>query len=205
MAVKRNRAGSGLTLIELMITLVAGLIVILGVSALLFHGHLGYQRLFRRVNSDVVRNAYEARILFDLIVRKSSVRRCDLSIPRNNGFDQCYVYYYSNAQDMTIIDPDRYARFYLNGDNLLVERGDVQLGTFEDAVPGRTEDPTTPSPLLLARNVVTDDSAPGIFSLQANAVRMVLTLDNETTAAAGVNKIETLKMTSTTTAIRHNN
>lgn len=203
MIIHKYKARTAFTLVELMVTVLAAIVLIIGVSAILAQGHLGYRRLFNRVNSEVVRNAYEARMTFDRIVRKSSAERCD---PRSADYEflseenQVYVYYFSNPNDMTIVDPDRYARFYLSGTDLRLEQGRV-TGGFDTAPPGR---PTLvePTDMILARDVTAPAS--GIFSVQSNAVRMVLILDNETEPDPGVSKIETLKMTVTTMAIRHN-
>jgi hypothetical protein len=179
--------------------MVAAAILILATLLILFHGHMGFRKLYGRINSEVVRNGYEARRLFDAVARKSSIRRLDFS----DGNNEAYIYYYSNPQDATIIDPDRYARFYLDNDGteLWVEQGDVAAGTFntpEPDLPALTND----SARVLAHNVIAPES--GIFSHQGASVRMVLTLDDETDPQPGMSRIETLIMTVTTTAIRHN-
>jgi len=183
-----------MTLIELMVTILAALVLIVGISSMLYHGHMGYRRLFRRVNNEVVRNAYEARRTFDRIVRRSSIRRCDLA----DGNNTAYVYYFANPQNMSVEDPDRYAKFYVSGTELRLEEGTVQTGTFELPVPGRTPS----GDMRLAQNVVVP--AAGVFALQGNAVRMVLILDDETSPLPGVTQLETVKMTVTSEAIRHN-
>ncbi len=194
MIICRRRIRKGLTLIELMVTTLAAVVLIVGVSAMLYHGHIGYNRLFRRVNSEVVRNAYETRRTFDRIVRRSSIRRCDLV----DGNNTIYVYYFADPQNISIEDPDRYARFYVSGTELRLEQGNVQAGTFELPLPVRT----ATGDMRLAQNLTVP--AAGIFSLQGNAVRMALILDNETSPPPGVTQIETVKMTVTSEAIRHN-
>jgi hypothetical protein len=159
---------------------------------------MGYNRLYRRANSEVVRNAYEARRIFDRAVRKSTIRRADLSADRN----QVYVYYFSDPQNMLLVDPDRYARFYVAGGGedaeLRLERGQVTAGTFETpppALPGLTTTTTE----VIAHNVTPPPT--GTFSVSGAAVRMVLMLDNDEPDRS---KTETLKMSATTTGIRHN-
>lgn len=193
MIMRKYKVKRAFTLIELMVTMLAAIILIVGISGMIAQGHKGYHRLYKRVTSEVVRNAYEARRAFDVVVRKSSIRRCDFE----NGNNTVYVYYFSNPQDLTIEDPDRYARFYLSGTDLMLEHGDV-TGGFEIPPPGLPSLSPT-STKVLARDVTIPEA--GIFSMQGAAVRMVLTLDNNSDT---VNKIETLKMTVTTTAIRHN-
>jgi hypothetical protein len=197
MIIRRHKAAKGLTLIELMVTVLAAIVLIVAVVAILAEGHLGYRKLFRRVNSEVVRNSYEARRTFDRVVRKSSIRRCDLL----NGNNEAYVYYFSNPQNLLTEDPDRYARFYLNGSQLWLEQGNV-TGGFENPPPSLPALAATGGPELLARDVT--PPAAGIFSVSGAGVRMAVLLDSETGAPPGVSKIETLKMTVTTTAIRHN-
>ena len=197
MICKYRKVARGLTLIELMVAILASMVLIIAVSAMLYHGHVGYNRLFRRVNSEVVRNAYEARRTFDVLVRRSSIRRCDLL----NGNNEAYIFYFYNPQNMAIEDPDRYARFYLSGTQLMLEQGDVGAGTFEvppPALPARLNAVTG----VLARSVRAPND--GIFSMQGAAVRMVLILDDESDPPAGVSKLETLKITVTTEAIRYN-
>ena len=198
MVIHRDKSARGVTLIELIVATIAALIVILGASAILYHGHIGYGKLFRRVNSEVVRNGYEVRRTFDRLVRKASMERID---PRDGDYrflaeeNQLYVYYYLTPQSLVI---DRYARFYLAGTDLRLEQGTV-TGGFQAAPPG-LPDLSTTSDTLLASNVTAPET--GVFAAQGNALRMVLLLDDET--GSTLHKIETLKMTITTTAIRHN-
>jgi hypothetical protein len=196
MTIRKDNNRKAFTLVELMMTVMAALIVILGSGAILINGHIGYNRLFRRVNSEVVRNANEARMTFDSIVRQSTVKRCDLI-----SANELYVYYYSDPANLAIVEPDRYAKFRLSGTELLLNRGNIPSGTTLDTlVPS-----TLPAGLqtVLASNVAA--SADGIFQVQGASVRMVLTLDNESAGTGStLNKLESLKMTVTTTAIRHN-
>ncbi len=88
-----------------------------------------------------------------------------------------------------------------DGEELWVEQGDVTAGTFDTPEPGLPT-LTNGSARVLAHDVVAPES--GIFSRRGTSVRMVLTLDDETDPAPGVSKRETLIMTCTATAIRHN-
>lgn len=197
MTIRRHKAAKGLTMIELMITVLAAIVLIVAVVAILAEGHVGYRKLFRRVNSEVVRNSYEARVTFDRLVRKSTIRRCDL----RTGGNEAYVYYFSDPQNMLIEDPDRYARFYLNGNQLWLEQGNV-TGGFENPPPALPGLAAVGGPVLLASNVTAPEA--GIFSVSGAGVHMAFLLDDETAAAAGVSRLETVKITVTTTAIRHN-
>ncbi|MHC4335034.1 MAG: prepilin-type N-terminal cleavage/methylation domain-containing protein [Planctomycetota bacterium] len=200
MTARSQNSERGFTLLELMVTIVAAVVLIVGLSAMLAYGHLGYNRLYRRANSEVVRNAYEARRIFDRAVRKSTIRRCDLRASGN----EVYVYYFSDPQDMAIADPDRYAKFYVTGEGedaqLMLERGDVTAGTFDTPPPG-LPGLTPGSPMVIAHDVTVPEEETGTFSVRGAAVRMVLMLDND---EPDRNKTETLKMNVTTTAVRHN-
>ena len=210
MYVKRNNFRSGVTLIELIVTIIAVVIVLLGISGVLASGIKNYQIMYKRLTSDVVRNAYEARRIFDRIVRKSSLEDGHI-YPY-----EAYFYYYNiplTGEGQVDIDafraipqPDRFAHFYLVGRQLLLEEGPVPPGT-DLSLP----DPPSLTPDLptrtIAYNVDTDeydDNSIDLFTNLGSAVRMVLILDNENPPNTPVNKRETLEMTVTTTAVRHN-
>jgi len=147
--------------------------------------------MYNRVNSAVVRNAYEARILFDKIVRQATVRH-SIPLPSVGPSNELYVYYYSDPSNMLIQDPDRYAWFYVNSSTLHLKRGGIIPGTWD--IDGSA--PSTD--MSIASNVSSVE-----FLVRGASVRMVLFLDNESDPA-NTNPIETLKMTVTSTAIRHN-
>jgi type II secretory pathway pseudopilin PulG len=197
---KRNKFRSGFTLIELIITVVAAIILLLGITGILASGIKNFKTMYERVTSDVIRNAYEARSIFDLIVRKSSIKRCDLSNPRNNAYDQVIVYYYSDPTNLGIVEPNRYAQFYRNGSDLILVQGDVRAGTFSTLPVLENPGPSIP----IAHNVSSAAGVPGIFSCDGNSVQMVLTLDDESPPNTPDNKLKTLSMTITSTALRHN-
>lgn len=198
MNVRLRNFKCGLSLIELMITIVAVVILIIGISGILAAGHRNYNTMQERITRGVVPEAYELRSTFDRIVRKSSVRRADLF----SGNNELYVYYYSNPRDLTQSDPDRYAHFYLSGTQLLLEQGTVT--NFSAPTPTWS----APTSILKLSATYEDEEdvkvvppATGIFSVDGAAVRMVLALDSETDSTE---KLKKLKMTITSTAIRHN-
>lgn len=194
------------TLVELIVTAVAAIVVILGVVGIIANGHKGYRRLWNRENRGVVPDAYVARRTFDRIVRKSIIDRYDPSADLIDGSNVLYVYYFSDPdpRNSAIQYPDMYAKFYLNSveKQLWLDRGTVAAETFMIPIPENPILTSTTSSMVLANDVTAPAS--GIFSVQGNSMRMVLILDSESNAAAGVSKIETLKMTVTTTAIMHN-
>lgn len=209
MYVKRHNFRSGVTLIELVITILAATILLLGITGILASGIKNYKTMYKRLNSPVVRNAYEARRIFDRIVRKCSLEDEHIFL------DEAYFYYYNiplTDEGQVDVDaframpqPDRFARFYLVGRELRLDQGPVPDGTdlsLPDP-PGLSADSTA----IIAYNVDSDaytDGSIKLFTNLGSAVRMVLILDNENPPNTPVNKRETLKMTVTTTAIRHN-
>jgi len=197
---------------------VAAVILIVGVSAMLFYGQRGYNTMYRRVNSEVVRNAYEARRVFDAVVRKSTVERCDILSP-DEIYGEIYLYYYYDetapvaASDpidryhyMYPAQPNRFARFYVTDTGvseqleLFVQRGLITYTPGETLYTLNPSSLTGPS-MLLAKNVVSCRFG----NTGESSVRMVLTLDDETNPDEKVySETQTLKMVVTTTAIRHN-
>ena len=214
MAARKYNHRRAFTLVEVLVTAIAAVILIVGLSAMLFYGQRGYNTMYRRVNSEVVRNAYEARRVFDAIVRKSTIERYDPAAPEPDEpyiGNQLCVYYYTNPgdPDPTNILPDRYAWFHLEGTDLIMYQGPMEVAF--DFLPARDVDFVPVSGfsfdkrIVLARNVGNAERNIPVFSRQGAALRMVLVLDDETDPAPNVyNETQTLKMVVTTTAIRHN-
>lgn len=166
----------GFTLIELIQALVMSAIVILGIGVLLYDSQRGWNTMYERVYGDVTTEAYAARKAFDVICRKSTVNRYDLG--EDNEFLE--VYYYQDGSTATM--PDRYARFYTAGDQLLVEHGDLQEGTY-------TPDPSLESVIINLANSVTNAK----FFVSGTCVQMIVILDDGNNSAV-----------ITTSAVRHN-
>jgi len=171
-----TRYEKGFTLIELMTTITAALIIVLGVGITIVDSHRGWHRLYNRVQGDVVTDSYVARNTFDAVVRKSSIKRCELG----NSGEFVEVYYY---QDPNSLELDGYARFYISGEQLLVVYGD---GTIDAG--GSWVATSASTPVMLAHNVKSCR-----FSVDGTCVQMILSLDNGS---------ET--MTVSTSAVRHN-
>lgn len=157
---KRQASTAGLTIIELMISMLASSIMVLAAGAVLFHGHRGWAMLYRRATSEVVSDAYAARGAFDAAVRKSTYRKSVVGV----GDDSVEVYYYASLTSTAL---DRYANFHLSGSELRVSHGPLEAGTFNALSPTHT--------VTLARNVTA-----GRFAAQGSAVRMHVVLDNGT-------------------------
>jgi len=197
MAPQRHNFRRGFTLVELIVTTIAAAILILGITGILASGIKNFKTMYNRVTSDVVRNAYEAKIIFDKIVRKSTIKRYDPSdvdiTPRN----ELYVYYYSDPSNLNIVVPDRYAHFYLNDSDdsqLMLDQGNVPVDFDANDDPSDLPSPT--STYVIARNV---DSV--TFRVFMYSVEMSLILDNKD---ENTNNLETMRMTVTSSAILHN-
>jgi hypothetical protein len=209
---KYNNSRKAFTLVEVLVAALAAVILIVGISAMLFYGQRGYNTMYRRINSEVVRNAYEARKVFDAVVRKSTIERYDPAAPDPSEpyiGNQLCVYYYTEPgnPDPANIWPDRYAYFHLDGTDIILEQGGNS--TFFDLLPPQNLDiPSLPSPdtsIVLARNVGNIERNIPVFSRSGAALRMVLVLDDETDPAPNVySETQTLKMVVTSTSIRHN-
>ncbi len=85
MAAQNYNLRKAFTLVEVLVSAIAAVILVVGISAMLFYGQRGYNTMYRRVHSEVVRNAYEARKVFDayLIISAEvvSVTSTGASIP----------------------------------------------------------------------------------------------------------------------------
>lgn len=162
MKYKSVKNKQGVTLIELMVTILISLIVLMAIGLVLVDNQRGYNRMYGRVLGDVVTDAYVARKAFDATCRKASAKRYKLGL---DG-DFIEVYYY---QDANSPDINRYANFHRNGDELMVSHGVVDAATWNTQ--------SAYSTVRLARNV-----SDVKFSADACSMRMVLRLNNGTEA-----------------------
>lgn len=179
----------GFSLIELVVAVAAAMVLILGIGITLAHSQQAYTNMFKRAHSDVVEEAYEARRVFDRIVRKATTKRCDLM----DGSTIC-VYYYSDTWQppYTLLDPDRYAKFYVASGMFRVEHGNVSWGEDGTISLGPPTGQQT-----LAENVQTDTGKP-IFSVQGRTVYMSMMLVKE--KPNGMKE----SMVLTSSGVRHN-
>ena len=195
MAEKNKHFRSGITLIEVIIAVLAAFILMIAITGILAAGHKNFKTMLKRTSQGVVPDAYAAKRVFDKIIRKSSIKRLDPSTVYSSPSNYLYVYYYS---DPTFIFegsiPDKYAHFYLNGTQFIVDTGAV-TGNFGASPPGLPS-LNQESRLILANNINSVTFTEAIHSIQ-----MVLMLDSETGSS---DPLGTLKMTVTSTAIQHN-
>ncbi|MHC4666472.1 MAG: PilW family protein [Planctomycetota bacterium] len=179
---KRETVGDrhGFTMIELLVTMGLAAIVILAMGITLADNQKGWRRMYDRVYSDVVTDAYVTRMTFDRIARQSTIRRqlIDGDPYAVTGNVSLMVYYYDDP--LTSPELDKYATFRIAGTDLLVDYGDLNPGTWDPEGSPRT--------VTLARDVESVT-----FSTAGVAVWMALTLDNDKE-----------RMTITTSAYRYN-
>ena len=110
------------TLIELIIASVISIIVILVSGILLADGQKAWNKMYTRANADVVTDGYFTRKAFDAVVRKASNKK--LLLDENSNWVE--VQYYADNSSSVL---DRYARFYISGEELLVEHGQLNPKT----------------------------------------------------------------------------
>ena len=106
----------GFTLVELILAMALAGIALLGIGMLLFDGQKGWGRIYSRVNASVLTEGQVAGKTFDNLVRKSKKDEC--VIDANGAWVE--VHYYASAASSAT---DRYALWYLSGNQLKVEHG----------------------------------------------------------------------------------
>jgi prepilin-type N-terminal cleavage/methylation domain-containing protein len=143
------------TLIELMIVVGIAVVVLLGIGIYMVDIQRGWSKMVSRVHSDVVTDAIIVRKAFDGTVRQAT--RLYTLVPGGNGIE---VNYYDDPVNTTELLPDRYAKFYVSGDQLLVEHG--------------IRDPKTE----LRTDVLANNVTEWIFSSEGAAAKMFITLDD---------------------------
>lgn len=110
----------GLTLIELMVTIVIVGVIVCTIGVLLVDTHRGWLDSYAKIYGGAADDAAMAQVAFDKIIRKASRTRYQMA-----GLDDLTVYYYADWQTSTQLD--RYARFYRKADaptEFCVEHGD---------------------------------------------------------------------------------
>lgn len=156
-----HTANRGFTLIEMLVAIVASSILILCVGTLLASSQQQFNRINNRVNGSIATDGLAAQRTFDAICRKSSWRKCELDI---SGSDLT-LYYYRTGSSSSI--PEKYARFHLIGEQLVVDNGDLKSGQW---IPDTSSTP--------ARMVLADQVENVQFTVQDQSISMVLTFDS---------------------------
>jgi hypothetical protein len=106
----------GFTMIELSLAAIALVVMILGVGMIFVDSQNSWNKMYTRLNGNVVSGAYVAKNTFDSIVRRASIS--SLSIDSEGAWIN--VSYSSNPGSGTI---DRYALFYSEGGKFKVQYG----------------------------------------------------------------------------------
>jgi prepilin-type N-terminal cleavage/methylation domain-containing protein len=112
----KNRAG--LTLIELMVTIVISTIIILAVAVVLSDGQKAWGHMYGDINSDVAVQSLTACKRFDAVVRAASSNNCTID-PAGNWVE---VDSYSSSSATAV---DRYTRFAWQNSQLTCEYGSL--------------------------------------------------------------------------------
>jgi Tfp pilus assembly protein PilW len=152
---KRPRNLPGLTIVELMITMVIMSIVGLAIGAVIVDGQSSWNHMYDSINSDVVTDGYVAIKKFDVVMRNASREKILLG----DAGSWIEVYYYAGDSSTVV---DRYARFYAVDGNLNFEYGQLE--------PRVTLDIDT----------VCGNVTACTFTNVGQSTQMILTLDNGT-------------------------
>ncbi|MBN2456980.1 MAG: prepilin-type N-terminal cleavage/methylation domain-containing protein [Sedimentisphaerales bacterium] len=144
----------GLTLTELMIAIVVGMIVIIAVAVMLVDGQRGWNSMYERVWGDVETGGHIARKTFDSVIRKASRE----SFLLGDSGDWIEIYYYS-TDDAAVVD--RYASFYCSDGDLNLEYGNLN--------PRET----------LSVQTVCGNVSDCVFKRAGRSAQMILTLDDD--------------------------
>jgi len=153
----RNIRNNGFTLIETLVVIALAGILTVGVGVLLADGQKSWNRSFDRVYGDSAVNGFTAQAAFEAVCRKASTRKYVLG----DGGASLELYY--RDDDSTASTPENYARFYLSNNELFVEYGLMQTGTWRPDSSGTT------STVKLAGDVETLK-----FTAQGTSVQMYL-------------------------------
>jgi Tfp pilus assembly protein PilW len=169
---KKNR--SGLTLVELSITMLISTIVVAGIGFAMVDSQRSLHQMYDRTQGDVINDAYIAKAVFDRICRKASIQRCMPAIGELGSYAE--VYYYNDANSTS---PDRYTQFRVSNGTLLADHGTYNMAT---------KNKTLISTETLATHVTAWQ-----FAMQGSSVIMTLSLQKGNQS-----------LTVTCSSIRHN-
>jgi len=153
----------GFTLIEVLVVIAMVGIMTLGAGVLLANGQKSWTRLFGRVYGDSAIDSFAVQKAFDTVCRKASLRKYVLS----EAGDSLELYYWDTAS--TASTPENYARFYRSNEDVFVEYGTTQTGTWQPDTGASVTN------VKLAGNVESLK-----FTVQGTSVQMFLSYTDET-------------------------
>jgi Tfp pilus assembly protein PilW len=171
---KQIKIRSGVTLVELCVTMLIATIVVAGIGVAMVDSQRSFNQSYERTQGDVINDSYVARAVFDRICRKASVQRCLPAIGALGSYAE--VYHYNDANSTS---PDRYTQFRVANGSLLADHGAYNMVT---------KNKTLVSTETLAQNVI--DSQ---FAVQGSSVIMTLSLQKGNQ-----------ELTVTCSSVRHN-
>lgn len=149
---------SGFTLIEVIIVIAVAGIITVGIGVLLANGQKCWGQLVTRVYGDSAIDGFAAQAAFDKVCRKASLRKYVLG----ESAESLELYYWDSSS--TALTPENYAQFYQSGDQMFVDYGKTETGTWQPD----TSEPTTT--VALAGNVESLT-----FAVEGTSVQMFLT------------------------------
>jgi hypothetical protein len=193
----RFKDRSGLTLIELMITVLIATLVVAGIGVVMIDTIKAFPKMYERTTGNyqrqdatsgagVIPDAYVARATFDSVCRKAS-KYYNKALSGTN--DWVTVYYYSSLSP-TLTAPDKCAKFIFDNTKKTLT---ISNGTAKPPYDGTTD--ILPANATLLASYVTNAR----FDIQGNSVIMAMTIDNSTDTAAR----QKLQMTVTCAAEMH--
>ncbi len=159
----------GVTLVELMITVLIATIVMLRLGIMLVDMQRGWSRLYDRTYESVAADAYVSRRIFDRHVRKATIQRHAIGgIYNAMEGSSLEVYYYGSATSSV---PGTFARFYVDGGGILrVETGSYNWNAEDWPVPG--------SGSAVTDEILASKVSDVQFIHAGNVIKMVLYLDS---------------------------
>jgi hypothetical protein len=148
---------SGVTLVELTMVSVISVIVILAVTTLMADSQKGFNSVYNKTNSNLANDDFVVRKIFSSVIRPCSNDSNATSVAVDGSWVQ--MQYYSGTSTDSL---DRYAKFYLQDGELLLEKGVI-----------------TPASTLSLQTVCQSVSSV-VFKKNGNSVFMFLELNDGT-------------------------
>ncbi|MDO8336409.1 MAG: prepilin-type N-terminal cleavage/methylation domain-containing protein [Candidatus Saccharibacteria bacterium] len=177
----------GFTMVELMVTILIAMLVFAGIGVAIVDSIKSFPKMYERTTGNydgsggagIIPDSYVAKAAFDRICRRASIKKFLPDTADTTPSDWIEVYYYNDVNSPSL---DRYARLWVDGNDLKVDHGTYVEST------GSTSFTSTET---LAITVDTGNLPK--FAVQAASVTMALSLKKGNQA-----------MTVTSTAVRHN-
>jgi len=108
----------GLTIVEMVIALAASGVIILGLAYVVADTQSRWEKMYERVNGEVVMDFYAAKRSFESAVRESSLSMKPPIVSNDGSSIMLFSY-----KDISSNRIDSYARFYVDNGSLIVDYG----------------------------------------------------------------------------------